>query len=138
MLNRLIFSINRRNYDICFNRFNIMVLEGTSGSGRTLFFNDLREFIQIKKIKNICLITYKDEEDNPLAILQKDIDKYDLVVIDRADLVLDVDFELFICKYTDVNWIIIGRKNFGCIPSLVTVGKLRNENNVIKVNYGVI
>lgn len=136
-MKRFKFSYDTRSYDIWFNKFNILFLIGDSGTGKTLFFNDLNAWRIANQKTNILTITYDTMYEN-LRLMREHIDDYDLIVIDRADLIIDNNIDFFICNHLNKNWIIIGRKIHGCVPSLTTLGRLVKEGNKITVKYGVI
>jgi len=116
-LKDLVFKNGNRQYNIKFNRTHMLQLKGDSSTGKSLMAHDLRE--QRGKISNfpeILVIDVINRESIDFISMHK-TSKYDLVVIDNADILITQEVDKIICKEllsSKTYWIVIGRKWYNC------------------------
>lgn len=116
-LKDLNFRNANREYTIEFNRQPILQLEGDSGTGKSLLAHDLKEQRgRIDNFPEILVIDAINYETLELIRLHR-VDKYNLIVIDNADILIDKEIDRIICEMltnSRIYWIIMGRNWFNC------------------------
>lgn len=129
-------------------KFNLVIREnktvicGESATGKTLLCNTIKEYKELKGLADGSADSLKKYDTNNIIILDKSNKnelsnlKHKLIIIDRADLILDRKNIRMINYDTDINkYLLISRKPLGIdiIPN--NFGEFRNKNGVIEIEY---
>lgn len=119
-------------------KFNLVIREnktvicGESATGKTLLCNTIKELENSSKEYDIDNIIILDKDNkNELSNF-----KHKLIIIDRADLVLDRKDIRIINQDTDINkYLLMSRKPLGIdiIPN--NFGEFENKNGIIEIDY---
>lgn len=124
------FAFGNRVYQIDYHFYNIVQLVGDSASGKSLLYSD---FLSIQKIDEEtnehkytnCLLINKDSKDRLSKLFTGHV--YDIVIINNADLIITPEIDMLIFEQVvsrPTKWIIIGRRNYRCVPSPVCISEL--------------
>lgn len=137
---QLQFKYEDRKYNLRFNRVPVMQIVGDSPSGKSLMCHDIRELqATTNECDNILVLDERNIKEQPWTNTGEISDavqkQYKYIVIDNADVILNMHLQLIIMSNPDIHWIIIGRNEFMCVPGLICKCVLKNDNNNITVSY---
>lgn len=119
------FTFRNRHYYIPFLMYPIIQLKGDSSVGKSLFVSDFDNIGAInEKYSNSLIITRSTKQVMPLL----ESKEYEYVLIDNADLVItpEIDSLIFdrITSDLKTKYVIMGRRIYTCVGSLLGVGSL--------------
>lgn len=101
-----------------FTYYNIVQINGNSGSGKSLFFSDFQALQRVSKDYQNCLLINEYTQDRVEKLFSNHV--YDVVVIDNADLIItrELDFHISdeVLAHKPTLWVILGRRSFYCVP----------------------
>lgn len=103
---------------------NIMILTGSSATGKTASFSFMRECMAVNP--NIMCINYQDYYKNIKKMISEETGK--LIVIDNADILLDDDTRKYISMDHKNQYLIIGRNPKNLFTTSDNLFELVSEN----------
>ena len=134
------FSHEGRNYSLKFNKFNTMFILGDIAVGKSLMCQDLKDFIDYSKsLSNVCVLDIYDKNYLTTLKSHESYFKYDVFVIDNADILVTPEVNNIINSHRDKFWVMIGRRLPDCVLSADSVCKLvEKRTKCFEVDYNVI
>lgn len=104
---QLQFKYEDRKYNLRFNRVPVMQIVGDSASGKSLMCHDIRELqATTNECDNILVLDERNIKEQPWTNTGEISDavqkQYKYIVIDNADIILNMQLQLIIMSNPDI------------------------------------
>jgi ABC-type lipoprotein export system ATPase subunit len=134
------FKFRKREYELRFNVFPIIQIEGKSGSGKSLLCSDLKAHIAASNRDDVHVTNILETKELTLEEAVQWKEKYKYIVIDNADLLITEQLQELISDSVDERknyWVLMGRNNFWCVD-MKCMGELRERREGERTLFDVV